>query len=348
MRRRPRLQKNDFTVVLPIRGTDKELQFMDKSIPSAIRLNPGELIFATDEPVRTEVVDKIKAICAKHNFTDFEIFTFPRDDSWGFQLANVIWHCYHLAKYDRIFSFDIDSIVRDNIMSGYDIVGKDNVAVCSFTKKLRIKSYAELQRYIFYRMRVRQSDYVFSGIYWIYRPFFFDVIKEDEYKKIINGVDTFLTNEVRENGKYKIVTLKSIGCDCLDVQNEDYPWRQFQTGVWIFANQQYHTRGQLFRKMPSLRNIKNFRLKYMKSIVRYILFTPLFMISGPKSFVIVKAFMYCHPHLIQGYMWAQKHNQHEAVNLAKTMTYDEWGYNGGKIIQSIGVKFKRTDGTGFQ
>ena len=347
------LSKNDFTIVLPIRGTNRELKYMRKSIPSAVKLDPGELLFACDAPLRPEINSMIIEMMKEYKFTRYRIRVFERDPSWGFQLAHVLWYCYRDAKYDRILSFDIDSVVRKEVMLGYDIIGKNNVAVCSFTKKLLISGLLSLQRYFFYRLRVKQSDYVFSGVYWIHKPYFFANIKKDEYMKIINGVDTFLTNKIRENGTHKIITRKEKGVNALDHQNEDYPWRQFQTGIWIQANQKFSMSSTIMR-LKSKHSLSNWRNVTFRGIVLYCMYkiSPKLcekLVSGdmPLLFVLVKSFMYGHPYLLKGYRWAQKHHDHKVVELASTMSFDEWGYNGGAFIKELGISFGRSDGTGF-
>lgn len=347
--------KTDFTIVLPIRGTERELKFMDKSIPSAIAFNPGELIFACDEGMDHRVHAKIIELVKKYGFTNYKVKFFPRDSDWGFQLANVIWNCYKMAKYDKILSFDVDSSLRKEAMIGYDIIGQDRVAVCSFTKKLLIKNILDLHRFIFYRFRVWQSNYVFSGIYWVYRPYYFENVNKDDFMKIRNGVDTFLTNSIMEKGIHKIVTRKEMGCDCHDYQNEDYPWRQFQTGVWMHANQEIAMASKILKlnrkyQLSKLRNVTKTGLACLLDVPIGII-SKLFKLRtsqyAPLLFTVVKSFMYAHPYLLSGYRWAGKHPDHEAVKLAKTLTYDEWGYRGGEVMKLIGKKWKRSDGTGF-
>jgi hypothetical protein len=337
---------SDFTIVLPIRGTDRELKFMKRSIESAINLVPGEIIFGTDSPLNPDVKSKIIEICFNNKWTSYRILEFEKDKTWKFQLANVVWNCYQQSKYDKILSFDIDSALRKEVMIGYDIVGKNNVAVCSFTKKLLLRSLFDLQRYLFYRLRVKQSNYVFSGVYWVHRPFYLENIKIDELKKISNGVDTLMTNEILNNNTHRIVTRKEKGVNCMDIQNEDYPWRQFQVGVWIKANDTVRIKGTVIKKKFN---------KTSKGFLSSIIYGMMSKVVGvinekgwvPFIYIMIKSFMYGHPHLISGYRWAKKNPENKAVKLAKTMSYDEWGYRGGEIITMIGKKFKRMDGTGF-
>lgn len=332
---------NDFTVVLPVRGTEKELKFMDKSIPSAIKLNPGEIIFAVDDPVIPAVQEKITSICKQYNYDKYVIMPFSKDNGWKFQLAYILWNVYAKAKYDKILSFDIDSIVREDVLEGYHIIGIDDIAVYSFTKKLLLKSFLDYQRYFFYRMRVKQTDKPFSGIYWVYRPYFFKIIDVSKYKELVNGVDTFLIESL-ESTDYKLHASKTIGCDCLDVQNEDYPWRQFQTGIWVYANQKFVTRGKVTPNMKNWRNIS------LNKLIAYTIMLPISLIMGrPFTAIFFKAIIYGHPYLLSGYRWAQKNSTHEVVLKAKTMSYTEWGYQGGELMKLTGKNFKRADGTGF-
>lgn len=342
-----------FTIVVPIRWTELEKKFIKKSLVSAIKLHPSELIIGTDGPLDPHLANAVKSICAEHDFDKYKIITVDKNPDWNFQLANVIFTCYNEAKYDKILSFDVDSELRAETLIGLNLVGKDNVAVCSFTKKLLIKNYLDLQRYIFYRIRVYQSDYVFSGVYWVYRPHFMDIIDLDEYKEITNGVDTYLTNKIRDQNKYKIITRKEKGCNCMDIQNEDYPWRQFQTGVWIGANNRVNLSSSLFK--PTTKNmskIKNSGIKEKIEILAYSTLRAVFTNRFVRSkrallFVVAKAMIYGHPHIISGYNWALKNPNDPVVQYAKNNSYAQWNYSGGKLLKNIGKSWDRSDGTGF-
>lgn len=315
-----------FSIVIPIRGTVKELKFMEKSIPSAIRLNPDEIVFGVDDH---NITEKIKDICKKYNFTRYTFVIVEKDDSWNFQLANVVWKCYKHAANDVILSFDVDSVLTSNVLLGLDNIGRDGVAVLSFTKKLLIKSIGDVIKYMTYRARVKKSDYVFSGVYWVYRPYFFELIKQEDYKKIRNGVDTFLTDTVLAS-KYKIITRKEIGVKSLDIQNEDYPWRQFQTGIWIRANEYIPT-----SDYKTIKNIRLINWRNASLLGIMVLFLRLFVYRNPKSFIYTKAFLYNQPFLVKGFNWADKNMESESVQVAKKLNYNEWGYNGSEYLPKM-------------
>lgn len=347
---------NDFTIVLPIRGTEREKSFIKRSVNSAIDLNPGEIIFALDDPSDEDIGVEITTICIERGFKDYKILELQRNKKWGFQLAYVTVECYNTAKYDKILHFDIDSILRKEVMIGYDIVGKDEVAICSFTKKLLIRNFTELIRHVFYRLRVRKDTFVFSGVYWVFRPYYFKNIKEEEFMKIRNGIDTYMVDTILTNKTHKIITRKEMGCNCLDIQNNDYPWRQFQDGIWWYVN-----REKIFNANGYKERIKHFRFKrkHLKTFYKYPWALCEAIISYPFYLVfwlfgdIYLGVLYTHtikygyPHMIKGYKWAKQNPEHEVIKKAKNLSLNEWGYIGGDMVKLTGIKFDRSDGTGF-
>lgn len=354
---------NDFTILLPIRGTEREKSFVERSVNSAIDLNPGEIIFALDDPSDEDIGVKITTICMEREFKDYKILELKRNEKWNFQLAYITVECYKTAKYDKILHFDIDSILRKEVMIGYDIVGKDNVAICSFTKKLLVRNLTELIRHTFYRLRVRKDTFVFSGVYWVFRPYYFKNIKEEEFMKIRNGIDTYMIDVILANKTHKIITRKEMGCNCLDIQNNDYPWRQFQDGVWWYSH-----REELFNVEQHKNNIKNiFKFKFTRSNIfkskRKRIIKLLLLIQSFFSYPIYLVFWlfgdiylgvlfiyrlkYGYPYVIKGYKWARQNPEHEVVTKAKKLSLNEWGYIGGDMVKLTGIKFDRSDGTGF-
>jgi len=289
-----------------------------QSYKSAIDLNPGELIIAMDEPPNSFLLQELDQIDQKYR-PQFEIkrVFIPKDPEWNFQLAKIVWECYSQAKYDKIFSFDIDSIVNKKILLGKDLL-TDDVALVSFTKKLHIESISDMIRYFFYRLRVRTSKSIFTGNYWVNKTIFFNIIKESEYKKIKNGVDAFLLEQISKNN-CKMIQRREIGVKALNKQNEDYDWRQFQDGMWLYAHNDEIKAGKL--KQGTLKSIQ----------------------SNPKLMVWVKSFAYQRWNIYKGYCWGEKNKDGIEIKMAKYMTFYEWSMNGNKHLPKI--KFKDT-GTG--
>lgn len=219
-----------------MRDTPRERKFAKKAIPSAIALNPSEMVVGIDDgPGAADLSEYIRSQAG--GFTNLRIVSVPRSPEWRFTLANVIWHCYKACNNDRVLVFDIDTILRPAVLKGRELVGRDSVAVVSFTKRILCRTAGDHIRYMSYRWRVRRSSYVFAGIYWIWRPHYFDAVDRDGLSKIANGIDAYMVQAVKRDGRYSVLTLKDIGVTCMDYENEYYPWRQFSDGVYWGANE---------------------------------------------------------------------------------------------------------------
>ena len=324
-----------FSIVMPFRDTPRERKFAERSIPSAIELEPDEFVIGVDAPADDSLIQHIRGICDGRSFNGLRIVQVERSDDWEFQLANIIWHCYRACRNDTILAFDVDSVLRPAVLAGRDMVGMGDIAVVSFTKKLLVRSLSDLLRYAFYRWRVRTSSYVFAGIYWIHRPYYTQDIPLDGLQNIRNGIDTYMVERILAMKDHRIMTLKDIGVDCMDYQNEDYPWRQFQEGIWYYANQNEFRRQRRERMRLT-------RISRTKSLLNRVID------RDPKLFVLIKAAAYQRWWIPRGYLWASGNPIHAAVQKAHGLTFEEWGLEGSTYIKDIHdwKKYGRL-GTGF-
>lgn len=224
-----------FSVIMPMRDTPREREFSRRSIPSAIALNPSELIVGIDNDSNAaDLTEYIRSQAG--GFENLRVISVPRSSEWRFSLANVVWHCYKACTNDAVLGFDTDTILRPAVMKGLGLVGRENVAVVSFTKRLHCRTAGDYIRYMSYRLAVKRSSYVFAGTYWVWRPYYFNAVDRGGLSKIVNGVDGYMVHAINKDGRYSILTLKDIGVKCLDYENEYYPWRQFADGVYWAAN----------------------------------------------------------------------------------------------------------------
>ena len=325
-------QKMNFSIVVPLRDTPKERNFASKSIPSAVRLKPNEIIVGMDRPVAKSTMKYVEEIFEKLSFRNYTILQVPRSAEWNFQLANVIWHCYKACKNDKILTYNIDSILRSNILDGYYIVGKNETAVVSFTHKLLVKNVSGWIKYAFYRYRVHGRTHVFTGNYWIWRPYYFEDVDLEGFKKIQNGMDTYMYKGIVDRGRHNVVTRKDVGTNSLDIQNEDIPWRQFQDGIWLYAHPEVigAYRGEFLRGSTGSG-------KTLQSLNRVIPFTVLACTVG-----------YQHIWMLRGWRWAKSHKNHEVVQMASELSIQEWIFTGAKHVKEI-YDWQRQGktGTGF-
>lgn len=222
-----------FSAIVAFRDTPQECKFAEISLPAIVSLKPDELIVGVDEPASDSLIFHIRSLCGSYDAV--RIVEVPKSDAWGFQQAHVHWHCYRECKHDRILLFDIDLILRDAVLGGLYLIGKDNIACVSYTKRALIKTLQDRIRYVFQRLRVRTTHDTFSGLYWLWRPYYFEDIDMAGIRQIRNGVDMYTYDCVRR-ARRRVITQKTIGADCLDYANRDHPWRQFHDGMWYGAN----------------------------------------------------------------------------------------------------------------
>lgn len=172
---------------------------------------------------------------------------------------------------------------------------------------------------------------------------------------LVNGVDTYLTQKLLKQKRYRITTDKAIGVKAMTLQNEDYEWRQFQLGIWVGANLEKWASDRRKRRLLQRQRTWKEHIALVKKdptlIMRFIFLVALKyamqrILDEPTAYIWLKTFIYQHPYLMKGYKWALKHEDHEVVKLARTMDEYEWGFEGARHIRGLGVV--EVEGTGAQ
>lgn len=331
-----------FTILMPFRDTPREREFAKKSIPSAINLDPDELIIAVDAPADKSFIAYIEDLCKASSFDNYKIQEIPRSDDWSMHLANIVWQCYKESRNDKILSTDVDAVLRSKVLIGYDMVGKDDTAAVSFTRKPEIKNLSHLIRHVFARIRIATSDYAFGPNYWIYRPYYFQNVNVEAFKKITNGLDMFLPEIIQRNNTHKIITLRDIGSDSMDIGNDAQPWRQFGAGVWLYANRKE------LRDPQEKARLKNYSRtigvndpSIMGRIRRFIHKWPIITIT-------INLLLYHYTWHARGWWWASKNKNHKAVQAAYKKSIYDWNLEESKHVRDI-YDWKKHGrvGTGF-
>ena len=347
-----------FSLIILFRDTEKEREFAKKSLPSALALEPDELIIGIDDPPKPDFIDYIYSVfkqddtniktkntrvdksTKQQNNSSLKVITeqkldsrhpllervkiikVPRSNEWNLHLAHVHYKILQQCKNDYVYCFDVDGIIRKDILLGLDLVGKDNTAIVSFTKNLLQKNIRDKIKFITYRIRVNTAKDIFNGAFWIYKPYYFEYVDLAEFQKIYNGVDAYIVDKVRSLDKYKLISRKEMGVDCLDCQNRDIPWRQFLDGIHHYS---------MYLQSDDVKYAKNDRkqnicIKWFKSLKSYI---------KPLVFGLAVSLLYNRPYFLQGIFWARKHKDHEQTKLASTMSLYDWSLLGSMPLKEI-------------
>ena len=316
----------DFSIIMPILGTKEELEFMKKTVPAIINLNPHEIIFGIDAPEDQNLITILDQICNKNGFDRQRYVTAKHDKNWNMQLCHIIWNCVAASKNDKMFMINVDSLVLSSIMTGYDIVGTLNIAAHSSPTKHYVKTIRDRIKAYSHKLLMNKISETWSGVFWIYRPYFLECINLENYKKIYNGADEFVFDSIEKNKKYKYVCNKQFNNKALTYENNDLHWRQFLRGIYMYAQSRNETQ------------INSGLIKYMK----------IFLHRFPNIGIRFYSWLFIWPYFYKGYQWASKHNEHKIVQLAKEKSRAEWSHYGSTLINDVydWEKIGKT-GTGF-
>ena len=309
-----------FGIVVAFRDTPRERTFAERSIPSAIALAPDELVVGIDGEEggdgRDGLAGFVSSLCGRHAYAGrLSVVRVERSAEWGFQLANVIWHCYKASRNDAVLSFDIDSVLRREALRGARMVGRDGVATALVSKRMLTRTPSEYVRFAALSLRARlgTSARASSGAYWLHLPWYFANVEREGLAGIANGIDDYMLARIADNGTHRIVRAPGIGAVSLDVENVDYPWRQFADGMWHGAN------GSPRRAGP-------------RAALR------------EAALAVGKAAAYQRPHVARGWLWAVRHQDSEACRAARETDLAGWITRGSTYVRDR--KWGR-EGTGF-
>jgi hypothetical protein len=230
----------EWSVVLPLKD---ELGFLNLSLPSVLQMKPSEVVLCLDFGASPKIEEYSRVKCEEYDVS-LKVLYLKRNPDWKFHQYYVRWMGYRAATYDKIFTFDVDCVLYpDRIMVGYDMIGKDNFTFVTFRKKLIYMGVVNSLRSALYEIRrliprkrisVNKETVPFIGIYWLYRPYYFNLIHEDVARDIFNGEDTLASYLITSQDTYKHIHMDEIvACWSLREGNEDLSWRQEQLGIYL-------------------------------------------------------------------------------------------------------------------
>lgn len=235
----------EWSVVLPVKD---ELEYFRLSFPSCVRLHPNEIVLLFDyekqDDLRIMEMEEIASKLCRESRIALNVVYAKHNPKWMFHQAFIRRLGYLTASYDKIFTFDVDTIITSEILKGYDLVERDNVTFVTFRKKLAVQGFTQTLRSVLYdvRRKVPQRKFLstnkirqpFIGIYWLWRPYYLDLIREEVVSKIYNGEDTLAQMLVESHPFYKHIHRDDlVGCVSLRGENEDTKWRQEQLGIYL-------------------------------------------------------------------------------------------------------------------
>lgn len=257
-----------------------------------------------------------------------------------------MWSCITASRNDRILVADVDTALRPEALRGVDLVGTDRQALVSLTKNTLHRTPAQMWRHMLYRRRVRRSDMPFSGTFWVWRPFLLQAPQfVDFYRSISNGFDSAILHTAQQDDTWRVTCLKDMGSNCMDIENEDQPWRQFMVGIYLYVDADRQRRRRVRRAAHSAQWTEAYtetvgldgrkvqrtaqrppqsRIHAAALRVRARLRTSrlwqLYALKIPLQYSVE----YAYPWTLRGWMWAARNPTHPAVTSARHMSYMSW------------------------
>ena len=257
-------KKMEFSVVIPIRGTEEELQLIPKTLPSYYAIQPSEVVLSVDEPTEdSRIVPMIKAVmqrCGAEGIT--RILRIKKGGvGWGDQQTKARRTGFLEAKYNKVLTGDIDLIINRNVLKAIELVGQNNIGLVSCSKFRVPHDFLSIIRLfgdtflkqVIHRFEKQFGATTFTGLYSFWKPFWMEVEPIEKAKKFVKlkakvrdgkpvdtsdlygaGEDTFLRDSMCE--KYECRYLKEIGGLVLTDPWEDRPIIQYGKGAY-FAGQ---------------------------------------------------------------------------------------------------------------
>ena len=304
---------HDFSIIMPILGTKKELKFAEKTIPAIINLNPHEIIFGIDAPEDQILVSTLNKICNENGFNRQQYVTTKHNKNWNMPLCHIMWDCINACKNDKTLIVNVDSLVLAPIMTGFDVVGTLNIAAHTSPAIHYVKTIRDRIKVYCYKLFMNKMSDAWSGVFWIYKPYFFECVDPENYCKIYNGSDTFIVDSIKKNKKYKYIHSRKFSNQSLDYENNDLYWSQFSKGIHWYAN----SRDAI--------QVDSRLIKYVLKLLH----------KFPRIGIRLYSFLFKYPYLFKGYQWASKHKDHKIVQIARKNSSFEWSYYGSTLINDI-------------
>ena len=168
--------------------------------------------------------------------------------------------CINKSSNDIICTINVDESVKSEILKGANYVGKKNIGVYSAQGVPYMGKYSDVFKRIVHQINLWLEPKPFkrfTGVYWIYRPYFMNFMDKSYYMSIQNGSDTAIFDKV-ESSKYDVIYSRKYSHTLLDIDHDMLPQIQFLTGIWNSVHHIYDKRSKIIdhKRWAKLASIK--------------------------------------------------------------------------------------------
>ena len=232
-------------------------------------------------------------ICKSEHYTSYRYIKVKSDANWKFQLAHVIWSCIDKSSNDILCVMNIDESLKPEMLKGANYVGKKNVVMYSAQGVPYMEKYSDVFKRIVHQINLwfePEPFKRFTGVYWIYRPYFMDFMDKSYFMSIHNGTDMIIFDNA-ESSKYDVIYSRKYSHTLLDIDHDMLPKIQFLTGIWNFVHHIYDKRSKII---------------------------------GHKRWAKLASIKTSTPYKYKGYIYAMKHSENTIVQKATKKSKNEY------------------------
>jgi len=196
------------SVVVPIKDETDVLKF---SLPSIYALQPDEVVIPIEpSPEGIKMVERIARKCGYQRKTRI-IVLHEKTPDWRFRQAYARRKGFHEARNDLILTADADIIVDTKIKNYFNLVGKGDIRLVSFSKFPYPVSARMMIAWLIQRLRHYRMHTGFTGLYVFSKSAWLETEDAESLKKILRGEDSHLDEAlIRKYGHVFVAGVKNV------------------------------------------------------------------------------------------------------------------------------------------
>ena len=182
-----------YTAILPARHPAPHLRLALDGL-RALRPSPDEIIVGLDSD------DRVLGGLIP-DWPSITVLRIPPSERYGMPLAHVLVECARAARNDLLLFTNADIRLEQRTMEGLPMIGPPgNIAWVSHSERWPVRSPGDWLRWRHYQRQLRGVENPMTGNYWIWRPYMFDAVPQEDFESISDGIDTLILQEARRGG----------------------------------------------------------------------------------------------------------------------------------------------------
>lgn len=310
-----------YTVVLPARHPAPHLRLALDGL-RALRPPPDEIIVGLDSDDRV-----LGGLIPE--WPSITVLRIPPSERYGMPLAHILVECARAARNDRLLFTNADIRLEQRTMEGLQMVGPPgNIAWVSHSERWPVRSPGEWLRWRHYQKQLRGVENPMTGNYWIWRPYMFDAVPQEDFEMISDGIDTLIYKRLGAAG-YAVRGFRESGSQLLGRSHGYLPWVAFKEGLrdavpWARSLDGLLATGTSARTRRLPRRL---RLPAAKAYL-----------AIPAVRAVLRAAATWRPEYARGFVWALLHRDSGPVRAAEESDDLEWVFSGSRHVRECPVR----------